>query len=96
MEKKSVTRFMTAGALVALVGLAGCASTSDLDKLRAEVHDAATAASDAKATADAAKQEAAAASSTAADAKTTADEAKAMSEATDAKLDRMFKKAMYK
>jgi len=96
MKLSSITRIATAGALVALVSLTGCASSSDLDKLRSEIHDATATANDAKSTADAAKQEADAASSAAADAKSTADEAKAMSEATDAKLDRMFKKAMYK
>lgn len=96
MQSKSVTRILTAGVLASVAAMAGCASTSDLDKLRAEVRDASAAAADAKSTADAAKSEAEAASAAAAEAKATADEAKAMSEATDAKIDRMFKKAMYK
>ena len=57
----------------------------------------------AQATADAAKAEAAAARQEAADAKalagqamSTANEAKATSEETETKIDRMFKKAMYK
>jgi len=80
----------------ATAGLGGCASTGDLNALRAEV-DAA------KAEASAARADAAAASKAAADAKTmagealsAANEAKASSEATETKIDRMFKKAMYK
>lgn len=72
-----------------VIGLGGCATTSDLNELRTEV--------------DAAKSEAAAATQTAneakamaSDAMNTANEAKATSEETETKIDRMFKKAMYK
>ena len=70
-------------------GLAGCATTSDLDALRSQV-DAASA------EASAARAEAADAKAMAAQAVNTANEAKATSEETETKIDRMFKKAMYK
>ena len=73
-------------ALISLVGmsagLAGCATTSDLDALRSQV--------------DAVSAEASAAKADAAEAISTANEAKATSEETETKIDRMFKKAMYK
>jgi murein lipoprotein len=74
---------------IALLGLGGCATTSDLDALRAEVSKANETAQSALSKADAASQEAAAAS-------LKADEAKAMAAETDSKIDRMFKKSMYK
>lgn len=82
--------------LAAAAGLAGCASTSEIDSLRSDVSEAKTTAANAAATADAARAEAAAASADAAEAKAMAADAKATSEATDAKIDRMFKKSMYK
>lgn len=75
--------------LSALVGLAGCASTSELDTLRAEIREANETAQNAAARADAASKEAAAASQT-------ANEAKAVAEEANSKVDRMFKKSMYK
>ncbi|MGB7933293.1 MAG: Lpp/OprI family alanine-zipper lipoprotein [Gammaproteobacteria bacterium] len=70
-------------------GLTGCATTGDLDALKAEVNqnklDIATAnknASDAK--------------SMAQEAITTANQANSTAEDTASKLDRMFKKSMYK
>lgn len=70
-------------------GLAGCATTGDLDALRSQVDAASAEASSAKA-------EAAEAKAMAAQAIDTANEAKAMSQETETKIDRMFKKAMYK
>lgn len=79
--------------LAALIGLAGCATTSDLDTLRtelkADIQQANDTANSAAAKADAASKEAAAASQTANEAKVSADEA-------NSKIDRMFKKSMYK
>ena len=79
--------------LSALVGMAGCATTSDLDSLRdslrAEIQQANDTANSASAKADAASKEAAAASQT-------ANEAKASAEEANSKIDRMFKKSMYK
>ena len=74
-----------------LIGMTGCASTgnADLDALRSQVEAA-------SADAAAAKADAAAAKATAADALRTANEAKAMSQDTEERIDRMFKKAMHK
>ncbi len=89
----------TAVALVGLVSLGsltGCASTSGMDSLRSEIRQANETAQQAAADAAAARKEAAAASATANEAKSTADAAKASADATAEKIDRMFKKSMYK
>jgi len=75
--------------LSVLAGLSSCATTSDIDSLRAEIQQVSETANGAAATADAASKEAAAASKT-------ADEAKASAEEANNKIDRMFKKSMYK
>ncbi len=80
-------------ALTALVGLTGCATTSDLDALRSEMM---TKIDQANATADKAAADAAAARQDAAAAKATAEQANATAADTSEKLDRMFKKSMYK
>ncbi len=76
-------------ALFIAIGLTGCASTSDLDAVKAQVQQA-------NATADAALNTANEAKAIAQDAKTIAEDAKAQSATTESKIDRMFKKAMYK
>lgn len=83
-------------AVLIVLGLAGCATNGDLDSMRTEVvqanatADAAlTAANEAKATAQEAK-------AIAEDANATAQKANATAETTETKMDRMFKKAMYK
>ncbi len=90
--KKTVTIL----ALFIAIGLTGCASNKDLDMTRSNLQQttstaemALKTANDAKATADEAK-------AIAQEAKTAAEDAKATSAATEEKLDRMFKKAMYK
>lgn len=89
-------RLLKATAAAALVGLmAGCATTKS-DDVRPIAEQAQSEASEAMATALEAKQAAERAQQTANEALRTAQEAKAMSEATDAKIDRMFKKAMQK
>ena len=75
--------------LAALATTAGCASTSDLDSLRAELQSANAAAERAAADAASARQDAAAA-------KAAAEAAQREAAETNEKLDRMFKKAMYK
>ena len=82
--------------LLIAIGLAGCASNSDVDAVRALAQQA-------NATAEAALKAANEANGTAQDAKTiamdanaTAQDAKATSATTESKIDRMFKKAMYK
>lgn len=69
-------------ALFIAIGLAGCATTKDLEAVRAQAQQA-------NATADAALK-------TAEEAKATSLEAKTTAETTESKIDRMFKKAMYK
>lgn len=78
-----------AAILVASAGMAGCANTQQIQSLRDQVNSAST-------DAQAAKAEAAEAKALAQKAMNTANDAKATSEATEAKIDRMFKKAMYK
>lgn len=75
--------------ILTLAGAVGCASTSELDTLRAEVAKANETASQAAADAASAKKEAAAARAAAEEARDTATD-------TNEKLDRMFKKSMYK
>ena len=84
------TKTTSAGLMLAALTLAGgCATTSDLDALRAEVQKANETASQAAADASAARQDAAAA-------KAAAEEARDTAQQTNEKLDRMFKKSMYK
>ena len=82
--------------LVGVFALGGCASTAEIDRLQAQIDEV-------RSTADAAAAEAAAASREAAEARTLAEQAqddaaaaRAMSEETETKIDRMFKKTMYK
>lgn len=82
--------------LIAASGLLfGCATTQQ-DDLRGEVDQVRAIAEQAAADAAAAKQAADAAQSRADAAMDTATSAKTQSEETEAKIDRMFKKAMYK
>lgn len=97
-------------ALLLSAGLGGCASTSDLEALRAELDTVRSSAQSANTSADQAAQAAAAAQTSAERAQEMASEANATaqraasqaSEAlsrtaeTETKIDRMFKKAMYK
>jgi murein lipoprotein len=87
---KHPVRMLTLAAVAGtFIGLTGCASTGDLEALQTKVNAAA-------ADAAAAKAEAAAASAKANDAVRIADEANRRSMETESKIDRMFKKAMYK
>jgi methyl-accepting chemotaxis protein len=83
-------------ALLIVLGLAGCATTKDLESVR-------TLAEQANATADMALKTANEANATAQEAKAIAQEANATAQnanataaTTEDKIDRMFKKAMYK
>jgi len=78
MTRNTVAALM----LVSLGGLAGCATTSDLNALRAEVDKANSTANQAAADASAAKA--------------AAEQARDAARDTNEKLDRMFKKSMYK
>lgn len=87
---KHPVRVLTVAALAgAFIGLTGCATTGQFDELQNKINAAA-------ADAAAAKSEAAAASAKANDAMRIADEANRRSMETESKIDRMFKKAMYK
>lgn len=70
--------------LAAVAGLSGCASTTDIDALRKEIHEVSI-------TASRAREEALAASQMAGEAKAAAEEAKAGVEAADARIDRLSK-----
>lgn len=82
--------------LMMSVAAAGCATTQDVEQLRADVQQANERAASAEATADAAMKEASAARAAAERAEMAALDAKAAAEATDEKIDRMFKKTMNK
>lgn len=82
--------------LSALLGIGGCASTTELDALRADIRQANETAQQANQTANSAAAKADAANDAAAAASRTADEAKASAEEANSKIDRMFKKSMYK
>lgn len=91
--KKTVLRSLV---LVAASGLLfGCATTQQ-PELSGEIDQVRAIAEQAAADAAAAKEAAAAAQARADAAMDTANSAKAQSEETEAKIDRMFKKAMYK
>jgi murein lipoprotein len=91
--KESVKNRSRLLALVAVAGvyagLAGCATTGDLDALKSEVNQN-------KADIAAANKNAADAKAMAQEAMTTANEAKTSADDTATKIDRMFKKSMYK
>lgn len=100
---KAVCGFALIGSLALALG--GCATVSeaDLESLRNEVRTAQETADQALSTArsassaaESAASDAANAQSTANQARSIAEDAKAASEATDARIDQMFKKAMMK
>ena len=80
----------------ALLAAGGCASTSEIDKLRNEVRLLQRTADDAQRTAQAADQKATAAQTTANEALQSAKDANACCAANTEKLDRAFKKSMTK
>lgn len=77
-------------------GLVGCSSTKEKETMNSRLDGIAADARAAAASAESAKQSAAAAARAAAEAKAMAADAKSTAEATDEKLNRMFKKSMYK
>ena len=94
--KKSLKHLMILLVLVFAVAASGCATTKEVEALRADVKTAMDRAASAESTANAARQEAAAARAAAERAEQAAMDAKAAAEATDEKIDRMFKKTMNK
>lgn len=89
MRKLPAALFM----ITALAGVTGCATTSDLDALRSELKADVQKAND---TASRAASDAAAARADAAEAKSMAEQANSTAAETSEKLDRAFKKSMYK
>jgi multidrug resistance efflux pump len=89
-------RTATLLALFIVLGFAGCATNSDLDAVRTEVAQANATADAALKAADEANRTAQEARDLALDANVTAEKANATAETTENKIDRMFKKAMYK
>lgn len=96
--KMTQTRRLLALAAVAALytGISGCASTGELASLKSQIDQASADAAAAKAEAAAASRDAAAARTMAEQANNTANQAMGLSRDTDSKIDRMFKKAMYK
>ena len=87
---RNLYKVISTGAVVALLaGTTGCATHGDLDELIAEIDKV-------NSTADQAAAEAAAAKRDAMAAKTAAEEARDAANATNEKLDRMFKESMQK
>ena len=82
--------------LAASALLFGCATSSELDEVRSLAQQASSDAAAAKQAAATAERAAAAAQARADAAMDAAASAKAQSEQTESKIDRMFKKAMYK
>ncbi len=90
----SKTRIITLIAVVAVyAGITGCATNKDLEKLRDDLTAQTQAA---QAEAAAASREAAEAKAMAESAMDTANDAMATSADTEEKIDRMFKRSMYK
>ena len=94
--KSVTTSLLTAACLSAMLMLGGCATTKQLDEVRASAQAAQDTANAAKASADAAMAEAKAAHAAADRAEAAANGAKAAADATNAKLDNMFNKSMQK
>ncbi len=94
MQKKFITSIL----VLSVLTMGGCATVSkeDLAEVRTLAEKAAADAAEAKTMAADAQSTASAAKSDAEAAKTAADAANRKSAETEAKIDRMFKKSMYK
>lgn len=87
--QKSFKIITAASMLVVASAMTGCATNGDIEELRAEIAKVNTTASQAATDAASAKADTAAA-------KAAAEEARDTAQDTNEKLDRMFKKSMYK
>ena len=85
-----------AAVLVVSTGMIGCSNTTAMQSLQSQIDAAAANALAAKSEATEAKTMAQNAMDTASSAKAAADAANATSMETESKIDRMYKKAMYK
>jgi murein lipoprotein len=96
LMKRANLGLITAMCLTTMLLMGGCASSKEFKELQAQVNSVSDTANAAKASADAALKEAQAASAAAARAEQAALDAKAASDATNAKIDSMFKASMQK
>jgi len=96
INRRALNHLAKATLIMGVVSLTACASSSKMEALQTDVDAANAEASAARAEASAARAEAAEAKALAEGATATANEAKAISENTETKIDRMFKKAMHK
>ncbi len=87
---------MAVGLLVAVVTASGCATTKQINEVRAIAEQASQDAANAQQTASDALAQAQQANQTAARAEQKADEALSTAQESDEKIERMFKKAMQK
>ena len=94
--KSPIQRVLLILVLMFTVAAAGCATTKEVEALRADVQAASDRAASAETTANAAMREAQAARAAAERAEQAAMAAKAAADATNEKIDRMFKKTMNK
>lgn len=94
--KNKGSKLLALAAMVSVMGLGGCASTADLQKAQSTADQAQTEAQQAQSTANDAMAAAKKAQATADAAAKSADEANKASKANNEKINRMFKKAMYK
>ena len=93
---RNVKNALTIVALGATVALTGCATTAQFDELKAEVNAIKSDISSAKADAAAARAAADNANRVAAEARDIANQANARSIEEETRIDRAFKKSMYK
>ncbi len=94
--KCPVRMLMLAAVIGSFIGLSGCATTDRVDSMQAQIDTMARDVAAAKADAAAVNAKADTAVNTANSAENLANEANRRSIETEAKIDRMFKKAMYK
>jgi murein lipoprotein len=94
--KKAKFGLLSILTLALVLMLSGCATTKEVQQLRADVQKNSEIAANAQSTANAAMKEATAAREAAQRAEKAAMDAKAAAEATNSKLDNMFKKTMQK
>jgi murein lipoprotein len=93
---KKIKYVFTVTTLSALVALSGCATTGQLEEVKSQLNAVQQDASSAKSEAAAARASANEAKDIANRALNTANEANSRSMQTEEKIDRMFKKSMYK
>ncbi len=94
--KQAISKIVTVSAVALALGLAGCASTSELKKLEKRVDQVEATANQAADKADSAMSSAAAANAAAEEARAMAEESSACCVSTNEKIDRMFEESQRK